>query len=393
MTAAGGLRKRRTRFFVSVDRDTVRNDEMSYRALGLLTYLLDLPEGWDVKSEVLAQGGGREGREAVRTALRELAQHGHYRIERRQARDGRFSMGTAISEDPVPEWIADFHEYEGKPVVVVQQADGTYQVLHKDGTTSPDGFPAPDHETAGLPLAQAEPTSIAAGQTEDGFPGFGFPGPGFPDAGSPEDGSLGVTREREKGEREGRHNVTSTSARDVKLPVDNSRDQRPADTVKGSRPATPATDQATAEETLTTIDEDEVERTLQHLPDRLRPTRRDALRLRGLIVQRMQRGWSREAILEAVAMRLRDGGTLDNPCGLFAAVLVPLHESPTANRSVEAHDQPSRTYRPTPAPWCGKCDKLTRRPLDFLGFPDATQPHCTDCKQLAFEEHMQRGAS
>lgn len=142
------------------------------------------------------------------------------------------------------------------------------------------------------------------------------------------------------------------------------------------------------DEVLIAIDEDEVERTLLHLPDRLRPTRAEAMRLRQLIVQRMQRGWTREAILVAVERRLRPGGTLDNPCGVFAKILVPL-DGPSPQQaeltivSVAAKEDP----------WCGECDKLTRRVFDDAGYPDPTQPKCAECSQLRFAQHMERGAS
>ena len=177
--------------------------------------------------------------------------------------------------------------------------------------------------------------------------------------------------------------VTSTSVRDVTGPVDNSDLDQPA--VRSGVELT--TGDAVADVTGAQVDGDEVERTLVLLPDRLRPTAADVPRLRNLIEQRMRRGWTREAILEAVDRRLRPGA-LDNPCGLFAKTLVPLDEAPSR--------QPVLSLVPAvveEAPWCGECDKRTRRPIDSHGFPDFTLPLCTDCAQLSFASHMERGAS
>lgn len=183
VVSGAGLRKRRTDRFVTLGNDITNDERMSYRALGLLTHLLAKPDGWDVRSEVLARGAGREGREAIRTALRELGTLGHYRLERRRLRDGRVVMGTAISEEPVEGWAADWAAADGKAVLVWEQEDGTFTGDH--------------------PLAEVHPIAVGAGDgflgagTGDGKPGAGKPGAGRPgagkpDAGAPDAGSTGA---------------------------------------------------------------------------------------------------------------------------------------------------------------------------------------------------------
>lgn len=162
-----GLRKR-VAPYVKVPSSTIRDGRASYRARGVLAYLLDMPDGWDVRSEAIAgaaNGEKGEGREAVRTALHELGRLGYYRIERRQLSNGTFAMGTAVSELPVPEWADQYEEYSGKPVTVVEQEDGTWKVRHKDGSLTGDGF------------------------SGAGSPGAGQPDAGAPEVGEPEDGS------------------------------------------------------------------------------------------------------------------------------------------------------------------------------------------------------------
>ena len=180
-SASGGLRKRRRNPFVQVPSSAVNDSTLSYRALGVLVYLLDKPDGWVVSAERLAKNptrGGREGRDAVRSALRELALAGYYRLERRQRRDGTFSMGTALSEDRVDAWAQQAEHFEGRAVTVVEQTDGSWMVRYADGTMQPDDFPPPE---------------VSAGQTEDGFSGPGAetdlqPGPGNPASGFPASG-------------------------------------------------------------------------------------------------------------------------------------------------------------------------------------------------------------
>ncbi|MFG2865435.1 hypothetical protein [Streptomyces sioyaensis] len=141
MTNRSAVRRNRRTYFVQVESQTARDDRISFRALGLLTYCLDQHESWNVRSEQLARGEGREGRDAVRKALHELAAHGYYRLERRRFLDGKTAMGAAVSEYPVEQWAQDYVTFGGKlDVPVVEQEDGSFRVRYPDSTLGPDGF-------------------------------------------------------------------------------------------------------------------------------------------------------------------------------------------------------------------------------------------------------------
>ncbi|MEU5978451.1 hypothetical protein [Streptomyces sp. NPDC047315] len=129
--------------YVHVDSGTVRDTTMSYRALGMLTYLLDQSEDWQVKSEQLTKGEGREGRQAIRKTLHELARRGYYRLERRRFLDNHYAMGTAISVVRVEQWARDYVTFGEKlDVPVVEQEDGSFLVQYPDGSLGSDGFAA-----------------------------------------------------------------------------------------------------------------------------------------------------------------------------------------------------------------------------------------------------------
>ncbi|QFG13273.1 helix-turn-helix DNA binding domain protein [Streptomyces phage Gilgamesh] len=152
--------------FVHVVSATVRNTRLSYRALGLLVYLLDQKEGWQVRAEQLSKGEGREGREAIRTALRELQVAGHYRLERRRLRNGKCVMGTALSGTPLEQWVRDheiFSTQKDPAVPVIEQEDGTFLVQYPDGSLGSDGF-EPDPYADEEPPADEEPEEPAAAE-------------------------------------------------------------------------------------------------------------------------------------------------------------------------------------------------------------------------------------
>lgn len=154
------LRKRPSPY-TTIDNSVAEDSELSFRARGILVYLLAKPDGWAVRSEAIARDG-KEGRDAVQTALRELGARGHYRIVRYRegGPGGVWKTETQVSHERVSEWAAEWTSNGGGPVTVkasLQVSPGT-------------GF-------------------SGSGSADDGSPETGFPGagdPGFGDAASGE---------------------------------------------------------------------------------------------------------------------------------------------------------------------------------------------------------------
>lgn len=189
-----GLRKR-TRPFTSVPNDAVDDWTIGYRELGILVRILRMPEGFAIRSEQLSTEGkgrtmrgrksGREGREAVRTALRNLALAGYYRLVRQQTLDGTFAMATDITEEPDEVWAAQARVFGGKPVPLVEQEDGSLLVKYPDGTLLPDSVLPPaslepdDGDESDKPSHSPKPRNPSSDNRAPGFPASGEPGSGF----------------------------------------------------------------------------------------------------------------------------------------------------------------------------------------------------------------------
>jgi hypothetical protein len=80
--------------------DVIYNQAISFRALGVLVYLLSKPDGWETDSERLANGR-KEGRDAIRTAFKEMESAGYLiRKKIQDAVTGRWSTVGELTDNP-----------------------------------------------------------------------------------------------------------------------------------------------------------------------------------------------------------------------------------------------------------------------------------------------------
>lgn len=88
---------RPTRDFTIVPNDMLRDARLGFKSRGLLATILHYPPGFRVSSDTLASG--RDGRDSVRAALRELEDAGY--VERKKSQDdqGRWSTRLIVNEN------------------------------------------------------------------------------------------------------------------------------------------------------------------------------------------------------------------------------------------------------------------------------------------------------
>ncbi|WKV74132.1 helix-turn-helix domain-containing protein [Streptomyces sp. PCS3-D2] len=138
---------------------TLEDARLSFRARGILAYLLAKPDTWKVAADRIAKAG-KEGVEAVRTALRELKDAGYYRVVTERMTDGTLRRITEVY-DQAQDWAAEeFRKLEAKRLERRRKREQTAA--------------APDASEGGSPDA-----------TETGFSGVGSPVSGSPSHGSP----------------------------------------------------------------------------------------------------------------------------------------------------------------------------------------------------------------
>lgn len=123
------------RDYTVVSNKVLRDAKLSFKATGLLAFLLSLPEEWQPRSNHLASIK-TDGRDSVRSALRELEEAGYLARSRRLAPNGTF------------DWLIEVHETpqtsDGKP------ADGNGRETHQPGT----GYPVTDEPVTDNPSSK-----------------------------------------------------------------------------------------------------------------------------------------------------------------------------------------------------------------------------------------------
>jgi DNA-binding MarR family transcriptional regulator len=86
--------------FAQISNEALEDARLSYRARGVLAYLLSRPADWRTSAEVLAKQG-REGRDAIRAALTELEKVGYLvRVRSQDPETGRWSTDTYVEDFP-----------------------------------------------------------------------------------------------------------------------------------------------------------------------------------------------------------------------------------------------------------------------------------------------------
>lgn len=87
--------------YVMIDRTVFENPDVSWKAKGLMGYLLSRPDDWDVRMGDLVKRS-TNGMESVRSAVKELEHHGYLVRCREHLDNGRFQWNITVHEVPVP---------------------------------------------------------------------------------------------------------------------------------------------------------------------------------------------------------------------------------------------------------------------------------------------------
>lgn len=317
--------------FTIIPNETLRDRNLTYRALGLLAELLSHDDGWETNAERLA-ARAKEGRDSIRTALNELREH-RYMVTRKS----RTALGT---------WEWSHFVYDSP------------QPVDNDPDASPISPVDNDRRTPAGEVINSPTAAFAQVSATTSFPSMENPVTAIPSAEEPtvdshtEAGQPPVLRQRS---------------------LRRSKEGSPKKTDKNTPPPEPAPAVARPPHASPEPEvEEAMQQILRHLPGVLLP--RSAGQMDALIeavTPHVLAGWTAAQIVERAAYEPLPE-QVHSPAGFLRQRLAPLSLKPPLTR--------------TSFSWCGECEERTRMRED----PETERPYrCPGCHPRRAEARQQ----
>ena len=175
------LKKHQRLTFTVVDNSAIRDPRLSWKATGLLVFLLGQSDGYKVSVAGLTKSKS-DGRDAVSTGLSELEAAGY--VRRRRIRNGKGQLQTLIDVAESPELFAALDS----PTTDFPASDNHQKLPEKAA-----GLPTTDNPTSEKPTTD-NPQKKSPKPT--GLPTADFPASAEPTTGKPIDG-FSVTKKEQ----------------------------------------------------------------------------------------------------------------------------------------------------------------------------------------------------
>ena len=130
----------------------LRDKNLSYKAKGLLSFMLSLPEDWDYSINGLVSIS-KEGVKAIRNILQELQRYGYLVIEKKQNEIGQFEYEYLIYEQPdTQKGDVDLGDVEKDTQINTNEININNKIDKDDKTKISSFFVAEEHNILTLEL-------------------------------------------------------------------------------------------------------------------------------------------------------------------------------------------------------------------------------------------------
>ena len=93
------IRQKRKERFSIVDNKVIEDERLSFKARGLLIYMLSKPDDWKFYTEELAKRSNKDGISAIKTALNEIEDAGYLTRKQGHKKNGQFTIQDWILTD------------------------------------------------------------------------------------------------------------------------------------------------------------------------------------------------------------------------------------------------------------------------------------------------------
>jgi len=153
------LRKAKKNNFTIINNDILRNKNLSWKAKGLLCYLLSLPDDWEINLKHL-ENQAKDGSESLRSGLKELEEEGYLLHKSNRNESGQFSGHEwIVYEDPFEDVDKKIPKSEN-PKLVTQNSANPILLSTKDNQELKNKEKSPKPKKVSLPSAIASEISF-----------------------------------------------------------------------------------------------------------------------------------------------------------------------------------------------------------------------------------------
>ena len=135
----------KTKNYTVMSNHHLRDKNLSYKAKGLLSFMLSLPEDWDYSINGLVSIS-KEGVKAIRNILQELQKYGYLVIEKKQNEIGQFEYEYLIYEQPdTQKGDVDLGDVEKDTQINTNEINTNNKIDKDDKTKISSFFVAEEH--------------------------------------------------------------------------------------------------------------------------------------------------------------------------------------------------------------------------------------------------------
>ena len=112
-------RSKRPKHYSIIDNDLLDDKRLSFKARGLLSYMLSKPDNWRFYVEELADHSEKDGVKAIRSAIKELEEVGYMKRIQRRSKDGKFLSNDweVMGEPPINPLSQKGHAVKGQLLI------------------------------------------------------------------------------------------------------------------------------------------------------------------------------------------------------------------------------------------------------------------------------------
>ena len=94
------VKTKKEKNYTTLDNTFIKDISLSWKAKGLMTYFLSLPDDWTINFSEIEKHSS-DGRDSLRSAIKELKEHGYLIVEQNKTEEGKFGeMVYSIFETP-----------------------------------------------------------------------------------------------------------------------------------------------------------------------------------------------------------------------------------------------------------------------------------------------------